>query len=752
MVPAHETKKQPKGKWEKYQKEMYPLELLEKYEGKVGTITGAISNNLWGFDLDFKKGYKHRFTEIWDNFKEEYPKLANSYIEESPHGFHPFYYIIDFEIESKITKNAGYYRKSSGKNIGELYFEDTTKTKYAEYLKGVDCRGEGGFMITAPSQYNSKVYKAYNNSEVLTITKEEYEKIMNFFLLEKPKRIRRQWVNILNGKIKIHEQIKLAVEKFNEDIHPKGEKEPKEVALWKGLYIECIFNGIKPEELFEGLEHFQDSFDIEKTKEQIPFIWKAINEKEVKPFNSDTMNKYFPQLKVKKKIEKKVKEKAPRKIKILTPGEIEKVIKFLNLPTKKKYQFLEEIINFLVAGEKTTRQIKLIFFLLLGNIFRRELISKIDLHGDPSAGKNYGADVAVSFIPNENRMILTNVSEKALFFDKEFDDHIKFIYFKEINKSSKNLIEVQKALYDGDLHYLVTNFENLDADHLHKKRTGLLNTYSFEYTSRDANERSWVLTPDQSIEQNKIVMNYRFNRRTDRIVYDLKETRYNRKIEFFKNVIRYIRDQPKYIVMIPKSKDLIKIFRDNELRVRRDIDKLPDLIEIITIFNQKQRRELEFGGRNYLFAEYEDLEYALTIGLDYFLEISQNVDDKQIAILNCMEYTIYNNLTQKNEERWYTVREVHEILLVEMSIHENTVRAKLTSLSANTYVAIKQNKKGKAYLYRKLKDYEESTFSLESLKEDITSMIERQWSHFENKTTEMFEREFEEEDEFKEFI
>ncbi len=431
-------------------------------------------------------------------------------------------------------------------------------------------------------------------------------------------------------------------------------------------------------------------------------------------------------------LEKKKKKK--KKKKKLTQKEIKEVEEYLDLSIEKRYKLPFDIINFYVIGEKERNNTKLIFFMKLGDILSKALFSKLDMHGDPSAGKSYICDVSCKLFPSENYYIIDAGSQKALRYDEDLNEEVCFIYLREMEKGS-NLMADIKRMGDQDAVFKYVDFQKKITETIKKKRVGFLTTYSFEYTSRDLSERSWTLIPDQSIEQTERIIKFKLENRTDPIKRNYKETRILEKIKLFQNVIRYLKKYD-YKVAIPFMNKLDSLFAKENLRTRRDVDKLPDLISIITIFNQSNKNKISFNNEDYLIADFEDLQKALEIGKDYFIEITLNLDMIKKLILDFMEFTEFQIITKKDEtgekyeldievDKEYTLTEIYEHLITKklQTIHKNTLRNKLISLSYDNYIEIKTEGKGKAKKYKLLKDYERLDIDIDGMKDRINNLV-----------------------------
>ena len=79
------------------------------------------------------------------------------------------------------------------------------------------------------------------------------------------------------------------------------------------------------------------------------------------------------------------------------------------------------------------------------------------------------------------------------------------------------------------------------------------------------------------------------------------------------------------------------------------------IIEIITLFNQNTRTKYNYDNKVWVFSEFADLHKALTIGLDFFVSMSQDLDQIRKDIINFMEFTEivskeeYNQASKRKE-------------------------------------------------------------------------------------------------------
>lgn len=267
-----------------WQQTIYPSEKLKEHIGNYGLSCGVISNGVLVFDWDFRVGFnrkKEGINYVYEIFKKVYPKLADTAIVSTPHGYHFYYILEDCEgINNTSQKNGGYTKKK---------FSGINSTRFCKYLSGVDTRANGGYVVFPPSEVDGKKYKWINKKEILKITKKEYQQILNFFKIPESdlakNTMRKGFVDILNGDIDIEEQTKL-VKRTHKDIY--------EHVYWKEVFHEAyICCGLLPKDLLNGLKKFQKSFDLEKTTTQLKDQKNMDYILNGKRMTTEKYNKYF---------------------------------------------------------------------------------------------------------------------------------------------------------------------------------------------------------------------------------------------------------------------------------------------------------------------------------------------------------------------------------------------------------------------------------------------------------------------------
>lgn len=310
--------------WNAYKTKKYPRDKLKDHDGNFALICGPSSapkgcKALAIFDIDLKFNDKKYLNEVLTEFKATYPELADTYIAETPHGFHFMYNLIDFNPDKRSYNKNLISDKRTDKKTGETteIFKGITKTRMEQFMKGCDILALG-YALIAPSwlievkfidqndneqiKYDYEIkpgeikkelrrekvsYTLFSPKPIKKITKEEYEKITSFFVRDTPNTMRKPFIDIVNGLIEIEDQ--------------SVKTGQKEFLYWKALFQEAYnYCGIHPHELFPFLLKNQSHFDQNETLTQLAYPYHDFHNK---PLTNDTMKDFFPEYYKIKKID-----------------------------------------------------------------------------------------------------------------------------------------------------------------------------------------------------------------------------------------------------------------------------------------------------------------------------------------------------------------------------------------------------------------------------------------------------------------
>ncbi|KKL13011.1 hypothetical protein LCGC14_2530020, partial [marine sediment metagenome] len=377
--------------------------------------------------------------------------------------------------------------------------------------------------------------------------------------------------------------------------------------------------------------------------------------------------------------EQKEKEKQDKKKKIIqdTPKEKEFINSFLIKSGKKKLEKIDKFLQFEIYEEKNLRQ--LIYLLLLSN-YSKKRRTLIVIRASSSAGKNYIVSNILPLFPKED--IEEYTSSTASVFNYDDLGGKKILYLKEM-RENESTEEVLKAMYDGArVHKETTRVDGrmIVVNHF-LDDVGIITTLSYGELQIDVINRAWVLTINEKQDQTIGIMKDKRTKKKDNIKRSLQKTKKFEEAKLISKTYKYLDWDLE--VHIPYIERLEVLFPENPaIHLRRDDDKLYDLIEILALFNQKIREIVKIGENKFIFANYEDLELALKVGQEIFSNQLFHIDEIKKAILNAFD----------NKDT-YSITEMTQYLKTEFGTERKTIGRKLFALGDEGYLmAVKENK------------------------------------------------------------
>jgi len=220
----------------------FPRNKILGWSGDYAVICGSTSDNLVIIDLDYRKGDKRHFQQIFAEFNKQFPRIARTYTIETPHGHHLYYKI---KSGDKVPSRRLHQDSDKSKAIERL--ERLIVTKFPYQLKGCDILGKAGYALIPPS----KGYSVLNNYPIIEVSRTTFDKIKDFFLLDTPERKtpRKPFRDILKGTIEIEDQAILS-----------GKEEH---VYWKYTYLEVWhYLKLSAQDIFPLMEKSQPNFDL----------------------------------------------------------------------------------------------------------------------------------------------------------------------------------------------------------------------------------------------------------------------------------------------------------------------------------------------------------------------------------------------------------------------------------------------------------------------------------------------------------
>ena len=296
----------------------------------------------------------------------------------------------------------------------------------------------------------------------------------------------------------------------------------------------------------------------------------------------------------------------------------------INNPNRIKE--IEEMLDSLIVGEKEN---KMVLFLNCLSCFLDQPNGTI-ITGEASAGKTHLVREVLKLFPKEMKIVLGGASKKALIHMRGVMEHRsednmhqivkiidfsgKILWFLE-DQGAEESYSILRPILSRDQEEI--RFE------LPTKKKGKAGSEffandviiikgcpAFITTSirierlPETGTRVFQLSPDESKEQSKRVVDWKLNKE-----------RFRKKAIDFKEIKDYIRSLKGYDVWIPYT-DLIYITCEN-LNIRRDVDKIIAITKVVTLFNQHERKTIIINDQELMIATLMDyitsMEYLVPV-------------------------------------------------------------------------------------------------------------------------------------------
>ncbi|KKL03490.1 hypothetical protein LCGC14_2625630, partial [marine sediment metagenome] len=331
-----------------------------------------------------------------------------------------------------------------------------------------------------------------------------------------------------------------------------------------------------------------------------------------------------------------------------------KIEKFLH--SENKFTQIEEILDSYITGERNNKM--LTFILLSGSYFN--LYSIIAFIGSSAGGKSFIIkNVLESTFSKKDFKYITGGSDRYLIYLAKSEQNFKILFFNEAQRN-KQIIEQMKDFGDDGIVYgtverdKVGNYQPLE---LNLGKCSIIITTTDEFVNIEFLNRAWRLEPIETSEQSKEIVEEDYKNKKKIWEHDKKGEEINEKAKVVKFTLRSIKKDFDGI-SIPFTKSLIKLLNLNTVQVRRDKDKLTDLIKRITAWNFKIRSYINVNNKKYILSHPNDLKTAMFYASDIFINMTKNLTPEKIKIINRI-----NDMTKK-EKKTHRVGEILEQLKI----------------------------------------------------------------------------------------
>jgi DNA-binding MarR family transcriptional regulator len=304
---------------------------------------------------------------------------------------------------------------------------------------------------------------------------------------------------------------------------------------------------------------------------------------------------------------------------LIEAKKMEKKNEFLELIKKlEEIDLLVEVKRILDAKIVGEDKLKVLLYLLL--LSKQNIVLK----GEFASGKNTIADAVVDLFPEESRLTISAYTQKILRWLQR--DSIPILYLKELppevlSKAGQlkdftfdlKLVMSDKIL---EIYYVDRGEDGFETKSRKLRVESVLQTTPALDMPEDYKSRVWILSTDPSEEQTmKVLLKKAQDRKT------LKHNSPTLNVEDVRKLSDLLM-RLNIRTIIPFSETIAKSVKLKSTKMRREIDKLFDLIAAVTKTRLPKRLwKLEDEDQFVLVSEIEDFIYSRTLFQEY-MELS----------------------------------------------------------------------------------------------------------------------------------
>ena len=314
-----------------------------------------------------------------------------------------------------------------------------------------------------------------------------------------------------------------------------------------------------------------------------------------------------------------------------------------------------------------------------------------------AAGKTHLIGSTLEFFPKENKIILGGSSRMALkygepdYTDKDdipvIDFDGKILWFLE-EKGGEESYDILRPILSRDQEEITCQFVNRDEtgrNILQKVKfrgcpayfTSTTKVRALEETETRTFQLSLTLTP----EQTKAIVEKKLNLKSFPNLDVCSEDELK--------VCQCLFRQTKPLkVWVPFAK-LIKFKSYEELRLRRDVDKVVNLVEVLALIQQKQRKTIAIDGEEHIIATALDFNSALNI-------LSSELE----PTLKGLSKHILDFLEEIKANFWELDTITHKSIAKKTKYSQSTVRVYTHALVEAGYLTVELEKRENVYEFK----------------------------------------------------
>ena len=341
---------------------------------------------------------------------------------------------------------------------------------------------------------------------------------------------------------------------------------------------------------------------------------------------------------VKKQLEKEEHDKLsePKQLYVMTEGEKNEAIKFLEDHPDILYRVIDATNHLGVVGEEVMR---LMVYLCYTSRIVNEPLS-ITVKGESSSGKSFSCQNVQRLIPEEGYHFITRATQNAFFHLPEDGMQHRIIYINELPGTESADYSIRTAQSEGDLILMMPIKDPATGDmetvtKRVKGPVGFLITTTKAHQFDENETRNFSVFSDDSPALTKEIGNITIRKAMGE-TFKIEE----KDINLWKNVQRLL--NPDFKVIIPYAKEVFSTFPDKPVRIRRDRERFRVLIEIITLLHQFHREQKKSK---------DGLTHLISTLADYYIA--------KVVAGAILTYTIYE-IGPSAEELWQMIQSMNE--------------------------------------------------------------------------------------------
>jgi len=373
---------------------------------------------------------------------------------------------------------------------------------------------------------------------------------------------------------------------------------------------------------------FQDQSNLAASKSRVTFI-NSFSRAIGAHIPRDSMEDFL--LKIQAEIEENVRRLEEAKDE---PEEIEDIGQVSEKDVEDLYnnphilkEFIEVTSRLGIAGEETLRL--LVFFVFSSRILDKPV--SLIVKGESSSGKSYVCQNIMRLMPPEAYFYITRASSMALYHLEEDALVHKILYVNEMAGVNEKLdYSIRSYQSENELISLVTIRDPDSGEFVVREKRirgpmGFLVTTTSDTIHLENETRNFSVYTDETPLQTDRIKEVV----TRRALGEFPEVS-NDEIQLWWELQRRLKP---YTVVIPYAREVFLSFPSGPLRIRRDLEHFRNLIGIITLVHQANRRKEKRGDREVIISTPADYHIAKMISQNLLSVSLYAMNPKSLQVL-----------------------------------------------------------------------------------------------------------------------